>query len=314
MHHAPDAPVLDDALRVLEGRVADVVVAQHGHDPGRPGRGLHLFGVGQRQRHRFLAPDVFARLKRGKRHLAVEVVRRCDADDIDRRVGHQRPPVVGGPGKAELRRHLLCLCHWRVAEHLHANVGESASQHRAGVAPPQGVRLAHEPRADHTHANPGHLRTPPVCLTWRSRSHAAPATSRVIGDRISCKTHQNAAVQCEDIVRTRHGTPPHDQRSRRRGAGFRRHRRPRSQRSRQGAGGDRAPRLRGGTAHRLSRRSSDRAAHDGRPARDPVRRRLQQGAPAVLPGFPDRDGERHRPRHQHPRAHDRRLRPVAKPV
>jgi hypothetical protein len=52
-------------------------------------------------RQRLLAIDVLAGLKRGHRHLMMEVVRRGDVDDVDLGILDQLPPVAGGALEAE---------------------------------------------------------------------------------------------------------------------------------------------------------------------------------------------------------------------
>ncbi len=64
-----DRAFVEQLADVADDRVLDVVVAEHGDLAGRLGGGQHLFGVGERRRHRLFAPDMLAGGKRGRRHL-----------------------------------------------------------------------------------------------------------------------------------------------------------------------------------------------------------------------------------------------------
>ena len=90
----------DHLARRLQDRVAGEIEADQVRDPGAFGGGGH-FGRLRAQRQRLLAVDVLARGEGREHHLAVQVIRRADVDDVDRRVGDERPPVARAAPEAQ---------------------------------------------------------------------------------------------------------------------------------------------------------------------------------------------------------------------
>lgn len=106
MHHLADFAVGDDLARQLAGRVLHVVETdQRFHALGAGGL-HHLRRVGGVQRQRFFRIYVLAVADRRQRHLFVQEIRGADVYHVDRRIGHQLPPVAGRTRKAELDRAL----------------------------------------------------------------------------------------------------------------------------------------------------------------------------------------------------------------
>jgi hypothetical protein len=137
--------------------------------PAAGGGRRHRLGIGERQRQRLLAMHVLARGDGGERHLAVKPVGGGDADDVDGRVGHQRPPVTGRAGEAELVGEGGRLVARDVAEQFQPHVGQIA-EHRPGVAVGERMALAHEAGADQADAQCVHSRPPPLRSPARLRS------------------------------------------------------------------------------------------------------------------------------------------------
>ena len=84
------------------GGTLDVIIAEDRDLARGARRRRHPLGVGERRRHRLFAPDMLARFERRDRHRRMQRVRRRDRDDVDSRVGDQRPPVGGRGLEAEL--------------------------------------------------------------------------------------------------------------------------------------------------------------------------------------------------------------------
>ena len=156
----PIAPSLSSLPMKRIGGALDVIVAED-RDPARGARRRrHALGVGERRRHRLFAPDMLARLERRDRHRRMQRVRRRDRDDVDRRIGDQRPPVGGRGLEAELvgappREPLLDL-----AQH-DAPHDRRVAEHRLDAGPGERVALAHVARADQSDADRVHDRSPP---------------------------------------------------------------------------------------------------------------------------------------------------------
>ncbi len=78
----PQPPLADQRPRVLDHRVAAVVVREREHAVPRAHEPAQRLGVRDRRRQRLVAHDVETRLEEGARHIEVKVVRRRDDHEI----------------------------------------------------------------------------------------------------------------------------------------------------------------------------------------------------------------------------------------
>ena len=138
----------DHLAREAEHRVAEIVEADLGLDPGRFRRVGHLAGVRGERRERLLAIDVLAGGDGRERHLLVQGVRRGDVDEVDLR--DRRPACASrrvAAGEAERRRRLRRELVGAVGDGVqHELVGQVEDARRRGEAEDMG--LAHEAGAD----------------------------------------------------------------------------------------------------------------------------------------------------------------------
>jgi hypothetical protein len=91
----------DQVAGMLDDRRPAVVVADERDETGAPGERRRLEGLGRRATDRLLAQDVLAGGERRPDHGQMGVVRRRDADGLDRRIGDHVRPVGRGPLEPE---------------------------------------------------------------------------------------------------------------------------------------------------------------------------------------------------------------------
>jgi hypothetical protein len=146
------------------GRGVAVVEPDRALDPGLADGVGNRPGVVGGEADRLLDPDVLAGLGHGHADLAVEEVRRGDADRLHAGVGDQLPPVAGGRREAELGRGLLGPARDLVGDRDqlrgHGQLREVVQHPGVGL----GVGPAHPPEPGHRHPD----RPPP---TGRAHAH-----------------------------------------------------------------------------------------------------------------------------------------------
>ena len=107
MHKITNRALRNQPLRMPEGRVMRVIIADHGFHAVLA-RGLfHRARLIQRQRERLFAMHMFARLNCRQRHLIVKRVGAGDRDDIDLLSADHCAPIGCGMLKAKLICHLV---------------------------------------------------------------------------------------------------------------------------------------------------------------------------------------------------------------
>ena len=136
----------DRALSKQLGDVADrgaldVIVAEDRDPAARARSPGHSLGLGERGRHRLLAPDMFARLERGDGHRRMEPGRRGDRDDVDledfETSAFQSAVAVSKPNSsARLRARL-------------SSTSQSATRLTTGASPPKTARTPVQASAWH---------------------------------------------------------------------------------------------------------------------------------------------------------------------
>ena len=173
-------------------RVLDVVEADDGGHALLRRRFGHLPGMIELVGERFLAIDVLAGFDRRHRHVEVQVVRRADVDDVDRRIVDDLAPILGGALIAEVARGAL--------GDLPVDVGDRGENrdHRLGAecalrrAVGHRMDLAHPSGADQPNSQFPHRRSlpcvwflPPPDARWSARERCI---SREIGSLPSAGT------------------------------------------------------------------------------------------------------------------------------
>jgi hypothetical protein len=133
------------------GRGVAVVEPDRALDPGLADGVGNRPGVVGGEADRLLDPDVLAGLGHGHADLAVEEVRRGDADRLHAGVGDQLPPVAGGGREAELGRGLPGPARDLVGDRDqlrgHGQLREVVQHPGVGL----GVNPAHPPEPGHRH-------------------------------------------------------------------------------------------------------------------------------------------------------------------
>jgi len=133
------------------GRGVAVVEPDRALDPGLADGVGNRPGVVGGEADRLLDPDVLAGLGHGHADLAVEEVRRGDADRLHAGVGDQLPPVAGGGREAELGRGLPGPARDLVGDRDqlrgHGQLREVVQHAGVGL----GVGPAHPPEPGHRH-------------------------------------------------------------------------------------------------------------------------------------------------------------------
>ena len=98
--HLAERAALDELAQMLHGRIERVAVPDDHMHAGTPSRVDDGRAIFDGQRHRFFDQQVLAGLGRLRRMLAMELMRRCDIDRVDGRIGAERRDcVIGVCGK-----------------------------------------------------------------------------------------------------------------------------------------------------------------------------------------------------------------------
>ncbi len=137
----------DHRLREADQRIAGIVEADQVSHAGTRRRRRDLARLGDVERKRLLAPDVLARRERGERHLAVQVVRGADVDDVDRGIGDELPPVARGAPESERAGGIHGVRLVTVRQDFADRRGD-VREHGADTLKRNGVRAADESAAD----------------------------------------------------------------------------------------------------------------------------------------------------------------------
>ena len=155
--HGANDILFEEPGNVADRRILDVIVTEHANLARAPSGITHPQRVGERRRHRFLAPDVFASLEGGDGHLSMECIRCGDRDHVDRIVGNEFTPVTAGSRKAELGS--------ASSRQFGRDIGKMGEAWRWPFAedglyrdPSEGMALAHESRANQADAQCSHAR------------------------------------------------------------------------------------------------------------------------------------------------------------
>ena len=147
-----DGAVFDQPAGILNGWIAEIVVADESFDTGLLGGFGDCFGLVQGSAHRLFKVDILAGGNGCQRHLGMQGVRRRYRHQVNGRILNRGAPVIAGAGKAVTARRQLSSIKRCVSNDFEPRV-KCRVQRTSDRVIRQGVTFAHEARTEQRNPN-----------------------------------------------------------------------------------------------------------------------------------------------------------------